>query len=117
MPRLRDARNRPRMEVWDWTKDRRKKLLCRGFGRYPPGMPYDVFISHSTKDKLVADAVVAHLEQNGLRCWCAPRDIMPGTSWASAIVEGIAACKAMVVVFSTNANTSDHIRREVERAV
>jgi hypothetical protein len=80
-------------------------------------MPYDVFISHSTKDKLVADAVVAHLEQNGLRCWCAPRDIVPGASWASSIVQGIAASKAMVVVFSTNANTSDHIRREVERAV
>lgn len=80
-------------------------------------MPHDVFVSHSTKDKMAADAVVAHLERDGLRCWCAPRDIQPGTSWASAIMEAIVNSKVMVVVFSHNANESDHIRREVERAV
>lgn len=80
-------------------------------------MPHDVFISHSTKDKIAADAVVAHLERDGLRCWCAPRDILPGSSWATSIVRGITDCKVMVVVFSANANKSDHIRREVERAV
>ena len=80
-------------------------------------MAHDVFVSHSTKDKLAADAVVAHLEQDGLRCWCAPRDIQAGTSWANAIVQAITGSKVMVVVFSSNANESDHIRREVERAV
>jgi len=80
-------------------------------------MPHEVFVSHSTKDKIAADAVVARLEREGLRCWCAPRDIIPGSSWATSIVNAITNCKAMVVVFSQNANTSDHIRREVERAV
>jgi hypothetical protein len=80
-------------------------------------MAHDIFVSHSNKDKIAADAVVAHLERDGLRCWCAPRDILPGASWASSIVKGINSCKAMVVIFSANANQSDHIRREVERAV
>ena len=80
-------------------------------------MAHDIFVSHSNKDKIAADAVVAHLERDGLRCWCAPRDILPGASWASSIVQGINSCKAMVVIFSANANQSDHIRREVERAV
>ena len=80
-------------------------------------MAHDIFVSHSNKDKIAADAVVAHLERDGLRCWCAPRDILAGVSWASSIVQGINNCKAMVVIFSANANQSDHIRREVERAV
>ncbi len=80
-------------------------------------MAHDIFVSHSNKDKIAADAVVAHLERAGLRCWCAPRDILPGASWASSIVQGISDSKAMVVIFSANANQSDHIRREVERAV
>lgn len=80
-------------------------------------MAHDIFVSHSAKDKVAADAVVAHLERGGLRCWCAPRDILPGTDWPTSIVEGINGCKAMVVVLSSNANESGHIPREVERAV
>lgn len=80
-------------------------------------MAHDIFVSHSSKDKLIADAVVAHLERDGLRCWCAPRDILPGASWPSSISQAINQCKAMVIVFSANANQSDHIRREVARAV
>jgi len=80
-------------------------------------MAHDIFVSHSNKDKIVADAVVAHLEREGIRCWCAPRDILSGASWASSIIQAINGCKAMVVVFSANANQSDHIHREVERAV
>ena len=80
-------------------------------------MAHDIFVSHSAKDKIAADAVVAHLERKGLRCWCAPRDLIAGSNWASSIVQGINDCKAMVVVFSSNANGSGHIPREVERAV
>ena len=42
-------------------------------------MAHDVFVSYSHKDKATADAVVARLEQDGSRCWVAPRDIVPGT--------------------------------------
>jgi TPR repeat protein len=80
-------------------------------------MGHDIFVSHSAKDKIAADAVVAHLERGGLRCWCAPRDIRPGADWPSSIVEGINGSKAMVVVLSSSANESGHIPREVERAV
>jgi hypothetical protein len=52
-------------------------------------MAHDVFISHSTEDKAVADAVCAILEKNGVRCWIAPRDILPGADWSASIVDGI----------------------------
>jgi len=77
---------------------------------------HDVFISYSNKDKPTADAVCVALEANGVRCWVAPRDIMPGTDWGESIIDAINDCKIMVLVFSLNANESPQIKREVERA-
>lgn len=42
---------------------------------------HDVFISYSMKDKVVGDAVCATLEAKRIRCWIAPRDILPGQEW------------------------------------
>jgi type II secretory pathway pseudopilin PulG len=80
-------------------------------------MAHDVFISYSSVDKAVAGAVCAELEQNQVRCWIAPRDIRPGAEWGESIVDAINSCRVMVLVFSSNANESPQIRREVERAV
>src|SRR3954447_7317726 len=81
------------------------------------GMGHDVFISYSSRDKPVGDAACATLEAAGIRCWIAPRDIRPGTEWSEAIIDAIAASRAMVLVFSANANASPQVVREVERAV
>jgi hypothetical protein len=78
---------------------------------------FDVFISYASKDKLVADAVCARLEAAGIRCWIAPRDIVAGTSYGEAIIDAIHGAKVMVLVFSSSANASGHIPKEVERAV
>ena len=80
-------------------------------------MSFDVFISYASKDKIVADAVCARLEAAGIRCWIAPRDIVPGTSYGEAIIDAIHGAKVMVLVFSSSANASGHIPKEVERAV
>ncbi|MDT7602040.1 MAG: hypothetical protein QOF61_37 [Acidobacteriota bacterium] len=80
-------------------------------------MAHDVFISHSTKDKLVADAVCARLEVEGVRCWIAPRDIMPGVDWGEAIIDAIGASRVMIIIISANAVASQQIKREAERAV
>jgi TIR domain len=79
-------------------------------------MAHDVFISYSTEDKPAADAVCAILEKNGVRCWIAPRDIMPGADWGESIVKGIRSSRVLLLVFSTNANNSRQIKREVEIA-
>ncbi|TAN84399.1 MAG: TIR domain-containing protein [Gallionella sp.] len=80
-------------------------------------MAHDVFISYSSQDKPIADAVCATLESRGIRCWIAPRDILPGTDWGGSIIDGISESKLMVLVFSSNANKSAQITNEVERAV
>lgn len=81
------------------------------------GPMHEVLISYSKKDKLWADAACAALEAHGIRCWIAPRDIMPGTEWGASIIAGIDGCKVMVVIFSASANESPQVRREVERAI
>jgi len=80
-------------------------------------MPHAVFISHSSKDKITADAVCAVLERNGIPCWIAPRDVIPGAVWGTAIVEAIQSAKIMVLILTNAADSSPLIQREVERAV
>jgi len=80
-------------------------------------MARDVFISHSTKDKAVADIICSNLEKNGVRCWIAPRDVMPGKSYAAQIVHGINDSKCLVVLLTANSFKSRPVRKELERAV
>ena len=76
----------------------------------------DVFISHSSADSKLAYAMCAYLEEKGIRCWIAPRDVQGGTEYAEAIIMGIRSCKIMVVLFNKNANDSIYVKNEVERA-
>jgi hypothetical protein len=81
-------------------------------------MSHDIFICYSSRDKPVADAVCAVLEAEGVRCWIAPRDIVPGADWGESIIDSINDARAMVLIFSSNANAAQsQIKREVERAV
>ena len=79
-------------------------------------MASKVFISHSSKDRPIADAICNHLESAGIRCWIAPRDIAFGADWTEGILRGIDSCRVFVLVFSENANDSEHVRREVAKA-
>src|SRR5580704_5734102 len=78
---------------------------------------HEAIISYSTNDKKWADAACSVLEGRGIRCWIAPRDIVPGTEWGAAIVAGIDASNVMVLIFSASANESPQVRREVDRAI
>jgi hypothetical protein len=80
-------------------------------------MAHDVFISYSHRDKTAADAACAVLESSGVRCWIAPRDVSPGAQdWPTAIIEAIGGCRVMVLIFSSEANSSPDVQREVHQA-
>ena len=76
----------------------------------------EVFISYSSRDKVIADVVCAALEGEHIRCWIAPRDVSPGADWAEAIMKAIVGSRVMILVFSAHANSSRQVRREVQRA-
>jgi hypothetical protein len=79
-------------------------------------MKFDAFISYPHQNKAVADAACAMVEAAGIRCWSAPRDVDPGDEWAEAIVNAIDHCTVMILIFSSHANQSKQVRREVQRA-
>ncbi len=79
-------------------------------------MGHDVFISYSSKDRKAADTVCGALEGAGIACWIAPRDIQPGETWGGSIIEAIIESKVMLIIFSSAANDSHQVVREVERA-
>lgn len=76
-----------------------------------------VFISHASANKESADEICSYLEKNGKECWIAPRDIPAGAEYGEEIIKGIETSDVMVLVFSAAANNSQHVLREVERAV
>jgi oligopeptide transport system substrate-binding protein len=80
-------------------------------------MIHDIFISYSSKDKIVADAVVAALEKKGIRCWYAPRDIKAGSDWGESITDAISDSALMLLIFSKNSNRSKRVLDEIYYAI
>jgi hypothetical protein len=77
---------------------------------------HHIFISYSSEDKPVADAICNHLESKQIRCWIAPRDILPGMNYQESIIEAIDSSLIVVLVFSSHSNTSVHVLSEVNEA-
>lgn len=74
-----------------------------------------VFISHSSGDKAIADAICHYLEAAGIRCWIAPRDINT-SDWAGSIMDGLRRSDVFVVVISHNSIPSPEVTKEVTEA-
>ena len=79
-------------------------------------MAHDIFISYSTKDKQTADAICHVLEQNNLKCWIAPRNIVSGKNYAKEIMDGLKEAKVVVLVFSKNSQESPFVNNEIDAA-
>jgi hypothetical protein len=82
-----------------------------------PGVRPDVFLSYCTRDTEAAVATCRLLEEQGIACWIAPRNIMPGSEWPEAIVEGIRDSKVTVLLLSEGSNLSRYVLRELEITV
>jgi TIR domain len=76
----------------------------------------DAFVSYASQDAAVSNAVVENLEQHGIRCWIAPRDVTPGSQYADEIARAINGTKVFVLVLSEHAVASRNVGRELERA-
>lgn len=76
-----------------------------------------VFISHSSNNADIASYICSMIENNGHRCFIAPRDIRSGYEYAEEIINGIDNSDVMLLLLSQDANDSPHVLREIERAV
>lgn len=76
-----------------------------------------IFISYASERRETAERVCAFLEAGGKKCWIAPRDIPAGSNYGEEIIKGIEGSDGFVLLFDKAANESQHVLREVERAV
>ncbi len=76
-------------------------------------MPHDAFISFSSKDGAAAEKIMRGLETRGIKCWISSPDVPTGADFQDSIVTALEASTVMVLVFSTNANNSDEVKKEL----
>src|SRR5215207_702158 len=77
----------------------------------------DIFVSYASPDRDIAFRIVGFLEEQGITCWVAPRDVPPGVEYGQAIIDGIEQSRALVLILSDQSNDSMFVKKEVERAV
>jgi hypothetical protein len=77
---------------------------------------HDVFISYSTKNSDVANKVCHVLEQNGLKCWIAPRNISSGRIYIDEIADAIKSTKIVVLIYSVYSQESKYVNNEINMA-
>ena len=77
---------------------------------------FDVFISYSSRQKNIADAICHVLEEHNIKCWIAPRDIPVGEKYAAVITRAIKDSKLVVLVFSEISAVSPWVESEINIA-
>ena len=77
-----------------------------------PAASFDVFLSHSSKDKAVVRAVAERLRADGLKVWFDEWVIKPGDSIPAKIEEGLEHSRVLVLCMSANAFGSDWAQLE-----
>src|SRR4051812_32349885 len=82
----------------------------------PPTAPPLVFISYATGDRAEALKVCKAIERRGTQCWISTRDVPPGANYQEAIVQSLRTARAVALVFSEAANSSDEIKKELSLA-
>jgi TIR domain len=73
----------------------------------PENFQYDVFLSHSAKDKEVVRPLAERLRHDGLKVWFDEWEIKPGDSIPAKIEEGLEHSRVLVLCMSANAFGSD----------
>ena len=78
---------------------------------------YDVFISHSSKDKPAVRELAQRLKDDGLRVWFDEWEIKPGDMIGLKIEQGLEQSRTLVLVMSANAFASDWVTLERHTAM
>ena len=80
--------------------------------RHSPSTGPVVFLSYSRADRVLADRLLADLEQAGHACWLDTTDIPGGEVWIKAIADGLQRAYVVVTLVTEAANRSEWVRLE-----
>jgi hypothetical protein len=76
-----------------------------------------VFISHASSDKTLAEHLAADLQKSGINVWDAYRSLFPGDNWALETGKALESSDAMVVLLTHNSPESQTIKQDVQYAL
>lgn len=77
---------------------------------------YDVFISFSFQDSIIAKGLCSFLESKSIRCWLSNRDVAIGESFARQILQAISESSVFILLCSEHCYSSEHCLNEMEMA-
>ena len=80
------------------------------------GFTHDVFINYSTKDQPMPDEICETLENNGIKCWIAPRDFKQGKDINSETVRAVKNTKMMILIFSNSSKRGKYVQNDLKIA-
>ena len=72
-----------------------------------PELGKDAFLSYASADQQAAFRLCRLLEEQGIGCWIAPRDVPPGGDYGAAIIGAIEATKATLLLLSAQCQRLD----------
>lgn len=75
-----------------------------------------IFISYQKNSFDDLKKISDYLESHGINTWYAPRNIKIGEEWAGKLVEAISKCKAVLLLYTKEADCSIHVLREIHIA-
>jgi small GTP-binding protein len=73
---------------------------------------FDVFLSHSSRDKAIVRGIADRLKRDGVRVWFDEWEIKPGDSISAKVEEGLEHSRVLVLCMSANAFGSDWAQLE-----
>jgi hypothetical protein len=77
---------------------------------------YSCFLSYSHKDEEFTQYLYSRLQEQGIRVWFAPEDIVPGKKIHEEITKAIKLFDKLVVVLSHNSMDSEWVKTEIRKA-
>lgn len=75
--------------------------------------PREVFLSHSSQDRRLANRLKAELEENGVPVWYSETQIVGAQQWHDEIGEGLERCDWFLLILSPSAVRSTWVKREL----
>ena len=83
----------------------------------PDSFDFDVFLSHSSKDKPIVRPIAERLRNDGLRVWFDEWEIKPGESITGGIEKGLQECDVFLLMWSAAAKASKWVDTELRAAI
>ena len=79
--------------------------------------PREVFLSHASADRVLAEKIVRSLEAHGIRVWYSKKNLKGAQAWHDEIGRALARCDWLIVLLTPAAVRSTWVKHEVTYAL